>query len=174
MNSHELCSDQLYMWSVLNDRANHPRPQATPQAIAAQAAATGLGPSRLLDRALQALRQSKLQVRSGSWPWTQVLPVSKLPGPLAADGLRSPGRARAGQPVLGQLHPGSGDLGGDLRDQPRTAASARAALRFGGELDTFVPHRSHRPASWRDAARQHAHRHDRGRPDAHALRGGQR
>jgi hypothetical protein len=63
MNLHELFSDQLYVWSVRNDRAIHFRPQATPQAIAAQAAATGRRPSGQLDRTLQALRQSELQVR---------------------------------------------------------------------------------------------------------------
>jgi hypothetical protein len=174
MKPHPLLSDQLYMWSVLSDRTHHRRAQATPPAVAAPATAAGLGPSGLADRALQALRQSELQVRSRSRPRAQVLPVGKLPGPLAADGLRPPGRAHAGQPVPGQLHPGSRHPGGDLRDQPRTAASARAALRLGGEFDTLVPHRPHRPASWRDAARQHARGHDRGRPDASWPRGGLR
>lgn len=174
MNSHELFSDQSYMWSVWNDRAKHLRPQATPQAIAAQAATTGRCPSGYLDRALQALRQSKLQVRQWPRPWAQVLPVRELPRQVAADGLRPPGRARPGQRAFGQLRPGSRALGGDLRDQPRTAASARAALRCSGEPDNPVAHRSHRPAGGRDAAGQHAHRHDRGRRNAHALRGGQR
>lgn len=174
MNFHELLSDQLYMWSVLNDRANLFRPQATSPAIATQAAAAGRRPSGLGGRTLQALRQSQLQMRRRSRAWTEVLPLGELPGQVAADGLRSPGRLRAGQRARRQLHPGSRDLGGDLRDQPRTAASARAALRCSGEPGTPVAHRSHRSGRWRDAAGQHAHRHDRERLDAHALRGGQR
>jgi len=174
MNSHRLYSDQLLMWSVKNDRAKLLRPQTTPPAIAAQTAATGLRASGLLDRALQALRQSKLQVRQWSRPWAQVLPLGKLPGQGPADGLRPPGRLRAGQRSLGQLHPASRDLGGDLRDQPRTAASARSALRCSGEPGPLVAHRSHRSVGWRNAAGQHAHRHDRGRPNTHAVHGGQR
>jgi len=174
MKFHGLLSDQLSMWSVKNGRTNHLRPEATSQAIAAQAASAGCRSSGILDRTLQALRQSKLQVRSGSWPWAQVLPVGELSGQVAADGLRSPSRLRAGQRARGQLRAGSRDLGGDLRDQPRTAASARAALRYSGERETPFAHHSHRSIHWRDAARQHACRLYRGRADSHALRGGQR
>ena len=174
MNVRGLCSDQLYMWSVRNGRTNHLRLEATPHAIAAQTAAAGCRSSGILDRTLQALRQSKLQVRRGSRPWTQVLPVGELSRQVAADGLRSSSRLRAGQRARNQLRAGSRDLGGDLRDQPRTAASARAALRYGGERDTPVAHRSHRSVAWCDAVRQHACRLYGGRADSHALREGQR
>jgi len=173
MNFHQLYSDQLYMWSVLNVRTNHLISPATPPAIAAQAATAGRCASGLVDRTLQALRQSELQVRRRSRPWAQVLSVGELSGQVAADGLRPPSRLRADQRARGQLHLGSRDLGGDLRDQPRTAASASAALRCSGEPGTPA-HRSHRPTGWRNAARQHARRLYRRRRDAHAPRGGQR
>ena len=172
MNSIEIYSDQLYMWSVINGRANHFRAQATSQAIAAQAPAPGRRASWLPDRALQTLRQSELQVRRWSRPRSQVLPLGKLPGPLTADGLRPPGRVRAGQRTHGQPRPGAGNFGGDFRDQPRTAAPARAALRCAGEPDTPVAHRSHRRANGCHVAGQHARRHDRGHPHAHTRRGG--
>lgn len=174
MNLHGVISDQSYMWSVANDRTYRLRSQTTPQAIAAQAAATGRRPSGLLDRTLQALWQSKLQVCRWARTWAQVLPVGELLGQVAADGLRSPGRARAGQQVPGQLRPGSRHLGGDLRDQSRATASARTALRCRGEFDNFVAHRSDRSCSRRGAACQHARQHDRRQPDAYFQRGGQR
>jgi hypothetical protein len=175
MNFHELVSDQLYVWSVSNDRTNHSGAQATAQATAAQAAAARRCASRLVDRTLQALWQSQLQVRSRSRPWAQVLPVGELSGPVAADGLRPSSRLRADQRARSQLHPGSRDLGGDLRDQPRTAASTRTTLRRNGEPGTTpVAHRPHRFLSCCDAARQHAGRLYRGRRDGYSLCGGQR
>lgn len=169
----KLLSDQLYTWSVTNDRAYHRRSEETSQAIAPQVAAFGLSPSRLLDRALQALRQSQLQVRGRTRSRAQVLPLGELPGQLAADGLRPAGRVRASQRALGQLHPDSRDPGSDFRDQPRTATSARAALRGRGEPELPDAHRPHRSARWRNAFGQHADRLDRRRADAHAIRGGQ-
>jgi hypothetical protein len=175
MNFNELISDQLYMWSVLNVRTHHLCSQATPQAIAAQVAAARRCASGLLGRTLQALRQSQLQVRRRSRPWTEVLPVGELSGPVAADGLRPSSRPRPSERARGQLRSGSRDPGGDLRDQPRTAASARTTLRRNGEPGTTpVAHRPHRYLSCCDAARQHARRPYRGRADAHTLRGGQR
>src|SRR5437016_5496255 len=112
MSAHELLSDQLNLWSVKNDRADLFSPQATPQATAAQDAAAGRRASGLLDRTLQALRQSKLQVRRGSRTRTQVLPLGELLWQVASNGLRPPGRARAGLRALGQLRPSARDLGG--------------------------------------------------------------
>ncbi len=174
MNTHRLLSDQSYTWSASSDRSDFFSPQATAQATASQASASGLGTPRLPDRALQALRQSELQVRTGSRPWAQVLPVGELSGPLATDGLRAASRARAGRRMGGQLQAGSRDPGGDLRDQPRTTTAARAALRRNGEPDATVAHRPRRSHRWRDAAGQHDRDHDRRRSDVHALRGGRR
>jgi len=166
-----LSSDQLDMWSVTNDRSNHRRSQATPQAASAQAATSGLHPSRFLDRALQALRQSQLQVRRRAGTRTQVLPFGELSRIVAEDGLRCPGQLRAGQREPGQLHPDSRDPGTNLRDQSRTAASARAAVRDRGEPGPPVAHRPLRFARWRQAVGQHADRPDRRQPGA--RRGGQ-
>lgn len=175
MKKHGLLSDQLYKWSVRNGRSNFFNPQATPTATASQAAAAGLHPPRLPDRALQALRQSELQVCSGSRPWAQVLSVGELSGPLATNGLCAAGQVRAGQRVGGQLHPGSRDPGGDLRDQPRTPTAARAALKkCNGEPDATVAHRPRRSDRWCDAGGQHARGPDRRRSEVHALRGGRR
>ena len=173
MNLIEIYSDQLYMWSVINGRTNHFRTQAPPQAIAAQTSPARLCASGLPDRALQALRQSELQMRRWSRPRSQVLPLGKLPGALSADGLRPSGRPRAGQRTVGQPRPGARHLGGDLRDQSRTASQARATLRCTGEPDTLVAHRCHRRTNGGGVAGQHAGRHDRGRPGAHAMHGGQ-
>ena len=173
MKQCKLLSDQLSTWSVTDDRTNHRRSEETSQATAPQVAACGLSSSGLLDRALQALRQSQLQVRERPRSRAQALPLGELPGQLAADGLRSSGRLRAGQRRLGQLHPDSGDPGRDLRNQPRTAASARAALRGRGEPGLPDAHPPHRSARWRSASGQHADRLARRRADPHVVRGGQ-
>ena len=173
MKYRELLSDQLFMWSVINDRTNYRRSEETSRALAPQVAASGLSPSGLLDRALQALRQSQLQVCERTRSRAQILPLCELPGQLAPNGLRPAGRVRAGQRVLGQLHPDSADPGRDLRDQSRTATSARAALRGRGEPGLPDAHPPLRSARWRSASGQHADRLDRRRADAHALRGGQ-
>lgn len=166
-----LRSDQSSMWSDTSDRTNRCRSQATPQAAPAQAAASGLRPSRFLDRALQALRQSQLPVRQRARTRAQVLPVGELSGHLTANGLRASGRVRASQRELGQLRPDSTDLGGGVRDQPRTAASARAALKGNGEPGIPDAHQAHRSARRRHGIGQHAGRSDRRQPGP--LRGGQ-
>ena len=173
MKFHGLVSEQFKICSVCNGRANHFRTQAAPQAIAGQATAPGVGPSRHLDRTLSALWQSQLQVRKRSGARTQVLPLGELSGQVAANGLHPPSRFRTGQRALGQLHPDSRDLGRDVRDQSRAPSSARVTLRCGGEPDAPVAHRSHRSECWLDSFGQHAYGHDRRRPDAQARCGGQ-
>ena len=72
--------------------------------------------------------------RPRSWP--QVLSFGELPGLAATNGLRAAG---AYAPTAEfQLPPSPRDLRGDLRDQPRTAAPPRGALRDGRERNAFL------------------------------------
>src|SRR5580765_5083721 len=130
---HALLSDQLFMWSVTDDRTVPCRTAATPQTAAAQAAAAGGGAARLTDRALQALRQPALPMRQRPRAWAQVLLVGQPHRGVAAHGVRPPGRACRGQRVPGQLRSRARDPGRDLADQPRAVAPAAAAVRYSGE-----------------------------------------
>lgn len=156
MSMRELLSDQLYIWSDQDERGTRFRTQTTPQALAAQTASPGVGPARLAHRAIQALWQARLQVRAGSRTRPQVLPVRELPGPSASNGLRSAGRLRRDPRARRQLSSHSRDPRRDLRDQPRTAAPSRGALRDSGEPGPQLAHHPHRFPLWRPAPRQHA------------------
>jgi len=173
MNFHSLYSDHSYKWSVANERLDVSRAKAQPKEAPAQSACTRFGASWLIDRALQTLRQSKLQVRTGPGPRTQDISHSELSRALPSDGLRASGQLRTGHPVCGELRSNPRDIGRCLRDQSRTFASARAALRHSGEPDTLLTRPLPRRAVGRDVDRQYAHRHDRPRADARFLYGGQ-
>ena len=173
MNFHSLYSDHSFEWSGTNERLDSTRAKAQPQEAPWQSACTRFSASWLLDRALQTLRQSKLQVRTGPGPRTQDIHHSELSRPLSSGGLRPAGQLRTNQPVCRELRSNPRDLGGCLRDQPRTVTPARAALRCTGEPDTLLTRPLHRRAVGRDVDRQYAHRHDRQRADARFLYGGQ-
>jgi len=167
-------SDQVIMWSDWDAQEILCCAQATPQTAAAEAATTGVRVARLAHRALQTLRQARVQMRR--WPRTrsQVLSVGELPGQSSANGLRPSGRSRRDQRTRCQLSSGARDLGADLRDQPRTAAASRGALRHGGERGSNHAHHSHRFPVWRRAACQHARGLVRRRARVAADRGGRR
>lgn len=168
-----LLSDHRFSWSVKDGRTNLNRAQASTQAIAAQIACARLGASGLPDRALQALRQSELQVRKRSRSRSQVLPLGELPRQTSADGLRPSGRSRAGQPERRRLRPCSRHPGGDLRDQPRAFTPARAALGGNGEHHARNAHHHRRHSRWRDSSGQHARRLDRSRLHVHPTKAGE-
>jgi hypothetical protein len=125
-----LISDQLYNWSDEYSQRDCLRPSQTTQRSCAPSAPTAIDPARFPHRAIQAVRQTGVQMRRGSGTWSQVLPLGKLSRPAAADGLRAAGERRAGRGVSGQFSAGTRDPGADLRDQPRTATPPRGALRW--------------------------------------------
>jgi hypothetical protein len=131
MNLYQVSSDQLYTWSDTYEEEIRFRSPQTPASTAAPTAAAGRHSARVADRALQTLRQAWLQMRQRSWPRPQILFVSKLPGVAPANGLCAAGRLRPDQGVCGQLPAGSRYPRGNIRDQPRTAAPPRSALRTG-------------------------------------------
>jgi len=175
MSMRELLSDQLYIWSDQYERGTRFGPQKAPQTLTAETSTPGVGPARLAHRALQALWQARLQVRAGSRTRPQVLPVRKLPGPSASNGLRPAGRLRRDQRACSQLSSDSRDPRRDFRDQSRTAAPSRGTLRGSGEPSSSLAHPPHRFPVWRRAPRQHARglARRRARPAA-ADRGGRR
>jgi len=157
MNVQGPLSDQLNTWSARHAREALPHsatPTHFPDAPAAHA--PGGAVARFAHRALQALRQTRLQMCHRPWPRPQVLSVPQPQRRASADGLCPPGLSDAGARVSGQLPAYAGDPGGDLRHQPRAAASPGTALRGGGERARPCTHRLTRHPSRFHPDRQHA------------------
>jgi hypothetical protein len=141
MNLPRLEADQLYTWSDIHaPKVAQPAlfPLAPPpQAARASVAAPSSPVARLAHRSLQSLRQARMQVCPRPWSRPQVLSLCELLRSAPADGLRAPGLALPDHRLRRQLLPDPRDLGGDLRDQPRTAAPPRGALSDGDARGTF-------------------------------------
>src|SRR5437764_3918341 len=152
-------SDQLYTSSDEDAEQVHRRVAQKAGSSAAPTAPTEGNPARLAYRALQALRQTRMQMRRRSRSWTQILFVGELPERTPANGLRAAGAARSGDGVAGQLPPGSRDSRADLGDQSRTAAPPRGALLTARhERDTLRRLRRSRYGTRRCTSRQYARR----------------
>ena len=149
-----LLSDQFITWSA-HGRYSVAHLAQTTRSAAAANAGSGHAAEGLAHRTLQALRQTRLQVRRWSRPWPQVLPVREFSRPSPANGLRAPGRLRRRRATSGELPPGPRDHRRDLRDQPRTVTPPRGALRGPGE-PAAAAHHLHRSAICRRAHCQHA------------------
>src|ERR1039457_1647777 len=137
-----LFSDQLFAWSDENPKADHRRLAKTPPSAPAPAASAQRDPARFPHRALQTLPQARMQMRSRPRSWPQILSVGELSRPAPPNGLCPARVLRAGERVPGQLPPRPPDLGGDLRDQPRTAAPSGGALKDCYERSAFRPPRT--------------------------------
>src|SRR5713226_7350195 len=140
MNNLHLLSDHVYDWSDNSIRKVIICVAKAQAIVAAQTSAIGCGTARLVDRALQALRQAGLQMCRRSWPWPEVLPVSELSRRATADGLRATGKSGGHARTRRQLPRGAHVARGGLRDQPRTFAAPRGALRTGGERNLAAAH----------------------------------
>src|SRR5579872_4846579 len=139
-----LASDQLLTWSDEYSETGHRRLAKAPPSAPAPTAPAQSCPARFSHRALQALRQARLQVRPGPRSWPQVLSVGELSRPAPANGLRPARVLRAGERVSGQLPPRPPGLGGDLRDQPRAPTPSREAVRDRHERSAASPPRADR------------------------------
>ncbi len=117
----------------------------------------GCGVARFAPRALQALRQTGLQVCRGAWPWAEVLPLGQPAGNDPAFGLHSLRIPSSSAGVCDELSPGARCPQADLCHQPRAVAPTTAAVNPIDERDRrnsagrFCP-----GANARGAGRQHA------------------
>src|SRR5713101_7697992 len=134
-----LRSDQLLTSSDENTEADHRRLAKAPPSAPASIAPTQGCPPWFPHRALQTLWQARLQMRSRPRSWPPILSVGELSRPAPPNGLCPAAVLRAGERVPGQLPPRPPDLGGDLRDQPRTPAPPRGALRDRHERSAVSP-----------------------------------
>ena len=151
-----ILSDQFFTWSERHDKKVHVCLEKAPASLATQTSLSARYPPRIAYRTLQALWQARLQMRQGPWSRPQILPVRKLSPFAPANGLRAAGVSPPGQEVPFQLSTSSRDLRGDLRDQSRTAAPARGALRNPDERNVFLAHRTLRSGIGRRPPRQYA------------------
>jgi hypothetical protein len=150
-------SDQYENWSDSQFAESiHPISSEPARSSRSTSSATICNPARFAYRALQALWQTGLQMRSGAGPWAQVLPLDQSARCQARNGLRPSRRATNRCSVFGKLSRGPRDPGSDLRDQSRVVTSQ-------GDLveETRVPskHRNlcctDRSPPGRRACRQH-------------------
>lgn len=167
MSAPGLRSDHVYDWSGRSIKQNTLGVAQAPSGLAALSAAFGCDLARLADRALQALRQARLQMRGRSGTRSQVLPLSELSRRAATDGLCAAGRSGRDSRAGCQLPAGTRSSRRNLSDQPRTIAAPRGAVRAGGERSALIAHRI-------DRYRRHGAapcQHDRALAGCRALRG---
>jgi len=170
MTSSQISSDQLFTWSATHESQIHVPVEKAPPGASAQTSLPDSYPARLAYRTLQTLWQAGLQMREGSWSRPQVLPVCELSPYAPENGVRTARVLPADEEVSYELSARSQDLRGDLRDQSRTAAQARGALRNPDERNGFLAHRHHRSEIGRCPPRQYARdlaRCPSGLPDHH-------
>ena len=127
MSKKTILSDQLYNWSENEPFRSscHPAPATSGPGQAAAPART-LYSAGFLDRTLQTLWQTGLQVRPRSWAWAQVLFIGQPARHSAADGLRPGGVRSTGLQLPPQLSTSASTAGADLQRKSRvTAASGK-------------------------------------------------
>lgn len=164
MSSLSALSDQLFTWSVWHARQTTCNPTSPPQDPAASTPVLRACSAWLPHRALQTLRQARVQVCRRPGPWTQALSVGQPFRRASADGLRSAGPSRTGGRVSLQLPTHSRHPRRVVRHQLRTAAPARDLLNASDEQSPASrplrhprrqpSHRQHAPGLSRWGARR--------------------
>ncbi len=176
MNRTALQADQLYTWpdthALPTAQTNLCRLASTTPTAFAPPATPRSSFAGFPHRALQALRQARMQVRPRPRSWPQVLPLGQSLWPATANGLHSPGLSKPGQRVSRQLPSAPRDLGRGLRHQSRTAMPPRGALSHSHEPRFGLALRALRSPTRRPAPGQYALRLARRRTQRRSHRGG--
>jgi len=118
-------SDHVYKWS---EREVNQSPPAKTESHPPQASAIARDPSGLSCGAVQALRQTRVQVREWTRPRPQVLPDGELSKEKAGDGLCPGGFPGESKRVYEELPEGKRDTGRALRDQSGAPAPQRKSV----------------------------------------------
>lgn len=151
-------SDQLYTWS-----AKHVRRILCDASAAARIAATGnpafrCGAPGFAHRTLQALRQTRLQMRTGAGAWPQILPFGKPFKRASVNGIHTPSPPRSDRGMSWQLPPHPQNPRRALRHQRRTPAPPRGVLSGGHGRNGQPARRMPRHRTCWLHRRQHARR----------------
>lgn len=152
MTFRAVMSDQLLNWSDDDDINTDFCSAAKTNLSPAPIASSGGPPPRLAHRALQAVRETGLQVCSGPGSWAEVLSLGQPFGEATGDGIRPSRLPRVRCPLPRQLPARAGDPGRDLHHQPRTPAPSRGAV---GDIDELAVGRDIRR---KDRCRRRRHR----------------
>lgn len=144
MSFNSRISDQLYNYS---DNENKP----VYLLFSAQAKNTGSTPplyrtphsQRLVDRMLQTLWKTRMQMCRWAWPWPQILFVGQSSWQQTRNALCPPRLQKTGGTVPGKLPEGSRNLGRNLQHQSGNITTQRTIV---GNTNTyhgqsFYPHR---------------------------------
>ena len=123
-----LSSDQYDNWSDVFPVTIAPIPPEPAQKPPAPAATLVRAPARLAHRALQTLRQTRMQMCPGTRPRSQVLPLHQPAGLNTGDGLCPTGGSRHGRSIPRELSFSARDSRPDLQHQSRTAPSQGASI----------------------------------------------
>ena len=123
-----LDSDQLYNWSARERVHSRIAPSAP---SSGQTNDPDRAPyfSRLAHRALQALRQSRLQMSAGPGSWAKVLPFGQPGRRPTRDGLRPGGIFPAGLQLLAELSESPPGTGADMQYQSRVVTASSEVLK---------------------------------------------
>lgn len=130
-------SDQSYNWSDTYQKTLRFLLAAKATRSATQTVLARWAPARLIDRAIQALWQTRLQMRRRCGTRSQILFVSEpRRRRTTANDLRAPRLSRSHRSVCRKLPALPNDSRGDLRNQSRAAKSQREA-RVGHRANDF-------------------------------------
>jgi hypothetical protein len=128
MNKSTIISDQYDNWSDIFTEAIAPISPEPTQKPPAPTTALVCAPPRLAHRTLQTLRQTRMQMCSGTRPRPQVLPLHQPAGSNAGYGLCSTGSSRHGRSMPRELSRRTRDPRSNLQHQSRTASSQGASI----------------------------------------------
>lgn len=121
-------SDQYDYWSDSVSQSIDPISPEPATSSCTTAAAAARHHSRFADRALQTLRKTRLQMRPGTGPRAQVLPLDQSSRSHTRDGLCPSRRPRNRRAVPGEFSPRPRYPGSNLLYQPRVVASQGALV----------------------------------------------
>ena len=123
-----ILSDQYDNWSDILTEAITPISPEPTQKPPAPTTALVCATAWLTHRALQTLRQTRMQMCSGTRPRSQVLPLHQPAGSNAGYGLCPTGGSRHGRSIPRELSFNPRDSRADLQHQSRTAPSQGASI----------------------------------------------
>lgn len=129
MEMNERKSDQLYNWSDTNDKRSGEIASTTHRSHTATSVNETAVSTRVANRALQEMWQTRVQVCHWSGTWTQILFIGKHSGCTSRDDLRTARVCTAGSSVFGKPDASAQAVGRDLRNQSRAVEKSGRLLR---------------------------------------------
>lgn len=98
---------------------------------------SNLYPSWLINRAVQAMRQTRLQMFKRERTWSQILSFDKLSQTKTGNGLCSTGLSSTSHRIPGKFSKSEKNTGRDLYDKPGTSTEKRKTLSLEEKHDRY-------------------------------------